>query len=287
MSDQTVTWAAASTATLNPGTWTYNPIRYWPVNGTSWQRVSFFAYTPAQSTSTTITFVPAGAKNKNPKIHYVMPVALSSQADFIVDAKYNVTGYNNSEVKFNFDHVLSRIGFQAKLKEDYEDVIITITNLLFYYNGLCNSGAYTFSSSTVTGSNKDPINWDVTGANKIPDGILNILIGSPATLTTTPKNLTENSSPTRSLMLSPQENALEQAYVRVEYTIHYPPGTIPETHDNIAKVFLPPITWKPGIAYTYTLNIALKALEIAVEEAGWNVWDEVEVIPPINIPDIP
>jgi hypothetical protein len=281
MSAQTVTWDAASTSTIDPGTWTYSPIRYWPkINTNDWGKVTFFAYTPAPSTATAVTFVPAGATNGDPQLHSSMPEGYSSQTDLIVDAEYNVThDTDNGKVKFNFDHVLSRIGFQAKLKEDYKDVTITIRELRFYYNGLRISGTYTF-----TGSNKDPGNWDVTGASA--STFYTIPFSSTAILKTTLLPLTEYNDydPPHYLMLIPQKNDFEQAYVLVTYVIHYP--TTPSTQTNTARAYLPETTptWEPGKAYTYTLSVALNAVKIDVEEAGWNGW---EVVPPIDVPNSP
>jgi hypothetical protein len=282
MSAQTVKWDAASTSTIDPGTWTYSPIRYWPrINLDDWGKVTFFAYTPSPNSYATVTFVPAGATNGNPQLHYSMPTNSARHTDLIVDAAYNVTGYNNSKVKFKFDHVLSRIGFQAKIPEShYGATSITITSLAFHYRGLHTSGTYTF-----TGSNKDPGNWDVTGASTSLSST-SPFAGS-VLLTPDPYNLAEYYTipPHRYLMLIPQENDFEQAYVLVRYTIHYPPGTTPETHENSARVFLQPIIWEPGKAYTYTLNIAPKAVEIDVNEVEkWDDWGDEDDIPDINIP---
>jgi hypothetical protein len=275
MNAQKVTWGGDT-----PSSWTYSPIKYWPINGTVWHRVSFFAYTPA----TNVTFVPAGAKNKNPQLHYSMPESYSSQTDLIVDARYNVRGNDdNGKVKFEFDHVLSRIGFQAKLKNDYAPTTITITSLRFYYNELYRCGTYTFNSGTEPDSgdkdNKDLGNWSTIGANKTGSTSSTSLFSNSVTLTPNdpPYNLSEH-YPTHSyLMLIPQPN--EQAYVRVTYIIHYP--TIPPTtQTNLARAYLSDIPWEPGKAYTYTLNIAPRAVTVDVSskvEDWYNVPGIIDV----------
>jgi hypothetical protein len=203
------------------------------------------------------------------------------QTDLIVDAKYNARGSDN-KVTFNFDHVLSRIGFKAKIPESYGATTITITRLTFFYNRLHISGTYTFNSTTGQ-NNKTPGNWKVPGESTVTTGTT--LFSASVTLTTEsePYNLAEYHTPHRYLMLIPQENAAGQAYVTLEYTIHYPPTTPPAQSDG-ATVYLPHTIWEPGKAYTYTLSVAPKAVIVDVDEGvDWNDWDEVEVTPPINV----
>jgi hypothetical protein len=285
MSAQTVTWSGDPD---DPGTWTYSPIRYWPRSSSSWSNVTFFAYTSSPNTATIVTFAPAGATNENPQLHYNMSPNSARQTDLIVDAAYNVThDTDNGKVKFKFDHILSRIGFQAKIPEShYGATSITITYLNFYYRLLHTSGTYTFNSGTGDGSDKNNKagKWDVTGSYQTTTP--EVLFSGPVLLKTDPYNLSEHlKNPNRYLMLIPQANAVKQAYVEVSYTIRYPPGTIPLTQDYKEQAYLPETIWKPGIAYTYTLNIAPKAVEIDVEEAKWNDWEDVD--PPIDPIDVP
>jgi hypothetical protein len=285
MRDQTVTWSGSIPT---PGTWTYSPIRYWPRTSANWYRVSFFAYSPS-----TVTFVHAGAEdeNKNPKLHYIMPTSYSTQTDLIVDVMYNTRGdENGGKVKFNFDHVLSRIGFQAQIPESYYGATsITITSLSFNSNKLYVSGTYTFNSSTVSYSssknNKALSNWDVTGASTATTSTyLFYNLATPIMLTDKPLNLAEYDTPHRYLMLIPQENAFEQAYVQVSYTIHYPPGSDPSIQSNTTRAYLPPIpSWEPGKAYTYTLNIAPRAVIVDVNKVeDWSNWKDNPI--PIDVP---
>jgi hypothetical protein len=282
MSAQTVTWSGG---TSTGSSWTYSPITYWPRSDSDWDKVSFFAYTPSPSSYTTVTFSPAGAEDENPKLLYTMSYSYASQTDLIVDAEYNRTGYNNSEVKFEFDHVLSRIGFQAQTLKSYAPATVTMSSLRFYYGGLRISGTYTFNSGTDDGSDKDNKalnNWDVTGGQTTGSG--NSLSTASIEVTTMPKNLSEYSNPHRYLMLIPQKNAAANpAFVTVSYTITYPPGSdYPNVSVVTKRVYLPEITWKPGIAYTYTLNIvAPKEIIFNVnEEIGWDSEEIVDIFHP-------
>jgi hypothetical protein len=249
-----VTWSG-STST---GSWTYSPTKYWPGD-----KVSFFAYLPSLN-SMVITFAPAEAAGEDSKLYCTMPSLYSGQIDFIVDAEYNLTG-ESDKVTFKFDHVLSRIGFKAKLKNDYAPATVTMSGMSFTYNGVKVSGTYTFNSGTYTGSNKDPINWNVDGGQPgLPYD--NYLVTSSATLSSIESldiSATLNAyGMARYLMLIPQENPDNTAYVEVAYTIKYPEGsdhpdvTVPSVATPDNRVYLPKTTWEPGKAYTYTLYIA-------------------------------
>jgi hypothetical protein len=291
MKAKLVTWSGVATSSI--GTWTYSPIEYWQVSNSNWDKVSFFAYIPSISGSLDVTFVPAKAAdvNENPKLYCTIPPGLTpGQVDLVVDAEYNVThDTDNGKVKFKFDHVLSRIEFKAQLKNDYAPATVTMSSLTFYYNGLKRSGTYEFNSGNGNGDDKNNKagKWEVTNGRQ-GGNTENLLAFSTVTATlnsTKPLDIPPGSA--RYLMLIPQENAFEQAYVTVSYTIDYPPGHDPPTETVNEKAYLPPTTWEPGIAYSYTLNIAaLKEMIFDVNKVeDWSNWKDNPI--PIDIPDTP
>jgi hypothetical protein len=270
MSAQTVTWSTAGSS------WTYSPIEYWPVSNSKWDKVSLFAYlyVPRGNVAPFLTFAPAKAEDvdKNPKLYYTMPAEYNLQVDLIVDAEYNRTG-DADKVTFKFDHVLSRIGFKAKLKTDYAPATVTMSSLTFRNGGLRRTGTYTFNSGTGTGADKDnkaENSWNVDGG-QTSIGYTNLVATSSTLSSTEPLDI---SGTTRYLMLIPQKNAYEQAYVMVSYTIDYPDGHVPPTETvSNERVYLPEIVWEPGIAYTYTLNIvAFREMTFHIEKDNWNGW---------------
>jgi hypothetical protein len=286
MRNQPVTWAAASTSTLDPGTWTYSPIRYWPRRSTSvWDYVHLFAYTPAQNTSSTVTF--AGVADGNPQLHYTMSANPRNQTDLIVAAKYNARGNENGgKVTFNFDHVLSRIGFKVKLKNAYEGVTIKLSRVSVSYISMRNTGTYTFNSGTGSGStgqdNKAENIWETGGT--LTDGFY--LFDDEVTLTDDDAfDISDQNGSANYLMLIPQTISDSQMRMGVNFTIYYPPGSDPESQPYNMSAYLKGITWEPGRAYTYMLNVAPTALEIDVEETKWNGWEDV--VPPIDPIDVP
>jgi hypothetical protein len=274
MPAQTVTWSGGTSTSAS---WTYSPIEYWPVSNSKWDKVSFFAYTPAPNSNTLVTFSPAGAAGENPKLLYTMSTSQIYHTDLIVDAEYNRTG-DAGKVTFKFDHVLSRIGFKAQLKNDYAPATVTMSGMTFTYNYLRRTGTYTFNSGTDTGADKD----NKAGKWGVPEVVVGnymsgALLTDPVEVTTTPYDISGTMG-SGYLMLIPQENADNQAYVTVAYTIKYPDDsdhedvTVPSS-GNTGRVYLPKTTWEPGIAYTYTLYIAApREMTFHIEKDNWNGW---------------
>ena len=115
MFNQKVTYDAAKT------TWTYSPTKYWPNNKTD--KVSFFAYAPYESDTDgkrvgvkTSTIADKGT----PSIEFTLKDSenLDKMVDLVVAEELNKTAESGA-IEFNFRHILSKIGFQAKLGADY------------------------------------------------------------------------------------------------------------------------------------------------------------------------
>lgn len=125
-------WAAAgATATPNfmynqkvgstDGTaWTYTPVKYWPKDE---EKVTFFAYGPYSAISGSGVTVPAvGSITNAPKLTFAIETTndATKMIDFVVakndaSATQDRTHTNSaSGVTFTFQHVLSRLTFEAK-----------------------------------------------------------------------------------------------------------------------------------------------------------------------------
>jgi hypothetical protein len=227
MSAQTVTW--------DSGTWTYSPTKYWPRSNGDWEYVHLFAYSPS-----TVPFF--GVADGNPQLHFTTAEDPDDQTDLIVAAMYNARGdENDGKVTFKFDHVLSRIGFRV---ENASEAAATISSVKFDYSGIKNAGTYTFSSSTVAGSNKDPGNWSTIGASTFSGTAVTLFTGS-ATLTT---NNEYDISNQNYLMLIPQIIDNTQKPIKLKYTID-------GNSEVEGTASLSSSSWEPGKAYIYTLRI--------------------------------
>ena len=105
---------------LNGTGWTYDPLKYWPNEGTD--KLSFFAYAPYDAgTSSNFTF------NTNPglpTLNFTVNETVKEQQDLLWAAPHlNLTkDATNADiddaVKFEFKHALARIGFDVQTMID-------------------------------------------------------------------------------------------------------------------------------------------------------------------------
>lgn len=90
--------------------WTYNPLFYWPVEGS----LDFYAYSPAASTG--VRSIDISANSQTVEIVYDATTDCLMQEDFMVASALNRT-YTTPTVPMDFRHVLSQVAFQAKSSE--------------------------------------------------------------------------------------------------------------------------------------------------------------------------
>jgi hypothetical protein len=262
MSSQTVTWNPA-----NSGSWEYSPIKYWPRSGDSWGKVTFFG----ASTVTGMSFY--GAEGSNPKIAFTTQAAVANQVDLVADVVLNATGGTNSgKVLFQFDHILSKIGFTAQLDKTYSDVTVNVTSLRVYYktNTVYSTGTYTFNTANDDDNSNSATNnltfgnWAYTSAAyfaKANDGQGDQVFSGTQALSASAVSL---SGTNNYLMLIPQKRSVSgnidagDVYVELAYSVIYP-GSPALTVLNLAKINLPVVTggWLPGKAYTYNFKLTL------------------------------
>lgn len=101
-------------------TWTYTPVKYWPKDE---EKVTFFAYGPYSAISGSGVTVPAvGSITNAPQLTFAIETTndATKMIDFVVakndaSATQDRTHANSaSGVTFTFQHVLSRLTFEAK-----------------------------------------------------------------------------------------------------------------------------------------------------------------------------
>jgi hypothetical protein len=254
MNNQTVEWDA--------GTWTYSPIKYWPKAGDGWGQVTFFGF------STVTGATAAGVIGGNPQISFETAASVTSQVDLVADMIEDKTK-DDGKVQFAFNHILSRIGFKAKLQAAYEAATVTVTSLKVYYKDdeVISSGTYTFETGWAPGTDKFT-------AGNLEGGP--IFSGTSETLTTTAGTFTD-----QYLMLIPQEIDEGDIYVELEYKVATGTGTNGSVDNPSVTIKLPATSdlpsaaneWEQGKAYTYTLSISLYAVEFD-ENISVNPWDD-------------
>jgi hypothetical protein len=278
MDDQTVTWNSSGA-----GLWDYDPVKYWPRIGSQWGKVSFFGF------STATGALADGVDGGNPIIGFTTQTAATSQADLIADVVLNATGATDGKVKFMFDHILSRIGFTARLNTTYSSATVTVKSLKVYYKAteVVSTGTYTFNDT----DNKADGNW-TTGTDYFAEASTFTSAGdriyngdtSPATLTTTATD-TKLSDPGAYLMLIPQELEAGDMYVELDYSVTTSSPTL--TVNNKAIIELPVVSggWKPGKAYTYNFTLTLNPvvfdtdIDVSNWEDGTDQPGNIDVLP--------
>ena len=114
----------------SPNNWTYSPEKYWPNNESD--KLSFFAYAPY--VDETAAGAPLTFKDKTtagyPVLTYTVPTTEAAQIDLLaavplIDQTYSGTSGN---VKFQLNHVLSRVKFSIKSEVGITVTALTVNN---------------------------------------------------------------------------------------------------------------------------------------------------------------
>ncbi|MDR1881156.1 MAG: fimbrillin family protein [Prevotella sp.] len=262
MNNTEVTWSTDK--------WTYNPVKYWPgkVDGTNYGKVTFFTVAGLASASNAITY---NASTYKPEFAYTTDPAAANQKDLVADALFNETWSNGKKVKFQFNHILSKIGFTAKLAEQYSDATVKIIALQVNYTDskVKNSGVYAFNTNGTNATVAEGA-W-TTGASYLSGNSGDLRAGNTdVTLdnTASPTATTINDA-AKFLMLIPQTTASE-GDLTVSFTYSVQTGADPAVLYPVTYK-LPATTYVLGKQYTYnftlTLNPVVFDADLTVE--GW------------------
>ena len=117
MYNQEVSWDGAA--------WTYSPVKYWPNNGyyqagvgeaQYTDKISFFAYGPYQDHNAYgtagVTGMTSNAVTSDPCLTFITAAAVKDQVDLVAAQLMNQKKKaHDAQIKFPFEHVLSRVGF--------------------------------------------------------------------------------------------------------------------------------------------------------------------------------
>ena len=270
MYDQLVEWKTS------PDRWEYSPVKYWPgkVDGANYGKVSFFAWSKnAESIASVSANTAAGA----PKLTVTVPDAQANQKDLVTDVLIDETSQTTSGgvVPFAFSHVLSRIGFEARLKEQYLDATVKVTSLKVSYGdkAVKSKGTYTFGD---TDDAEGTWALDATYmSSTVSDEVVtaDVTLDNTASLTTTPLN-GENAY----LMLLPQTVGDGDVLLDVTWTVT---ATDDAVVTNVQTISLPAQTWVQGWAYDYELVVSLTAVTFGGVTV--NKWDDDILFAPCTI----
>lgn len=139
------------------GTWTYNPVKYWPNNATD--KLSFFAYAPYGDSSVTL---PPANSTGFPTLTYNVPQTEADQIDLLaatplMNQTYTTAGGSGS-VSFKMNHALTKVIFKVKNEAGANISVSNFTlkgkasGTLKYHNPASGGSANGFSWNNITGS---------------------------------------------------------------------------------------------------------------------------------------
>ena len=241
--------------------WTYDHPKYWPKSG----YVNFWAWSPA--TSDYIEWGGTGV----PNFTYTVQDAVASQEDLVVALATDKQKGLDGKVSLNFSHLLSKIGFSAKLAEDYSPATVKVTEMKVTYkeSAVKNAGVYTYEAGW---ADTDPVSYHGAITNSLLDGS-----GSGNLNNSTPTPLNTDS---KYLMLLPQSAGAEALSAKITYTVTYPSDGVVTT--NVETIELPAQAWESGKQYTYNLTISLTGVKFDVTSV--TPWGDAAVVEINNQP---
>ena len=134
------------------GSWTYSPLKYWPVNPAD--KISFFAYAPEEAKTKGYISVSA-ASTSNPKFTYTLPAQESDKLDLLVAGTLNCTNATK-KVSLSMKHALTQVTFKAKNGAPANISNITLSAATVTMPG---TGTLTFNSASVPASASGTFIW--------------------------------------------------------------------------------------------------------------------------------
>ncbi len=218
-------------SSVDASSWSYSPIKYWPNNEGA--KVTFLAYAP-WVTDKTIT---------DGKIDFEVQNVITDQTDLLWNsaATKNLTKQAiNGKVPFKFEHALARIGFAAKVAEDYGETVIKVKSISiggkFYSSGKLNllDGIWGNLSAADVTYKKEGLDIALNNTTEQP------LLGGGQYLMIIPKNFTGASD-------------------KVKVTVTYTSTTNGVESAIISKdVYIEDKNFEQSEAYNIVLNISIE-----------------------------
>lgn len=275
-------WAvAANSATLNfmydetvtySDNWSYENMKYWPdyYNSTDYGKVTFFGYSPisvGEGGAKLLVHSEANAIG-TPSFVYANPDCCADQIDLVADMLPDLTKANGL-VKFQFDHILSKISFHAKLKQKYDDATVTIKTVTLTYgeNAVRSKMKYTYATdNSVQGI------WTPTEGDTYHSGS-DVVVSSDVVLDNegaeSYQMLNDND---HYMMLIPQSTTEGALNVKIEYEVKSGDGNNASVVNNVYKGVIPSISLLPG--RQYQLNYIFELNKVIFDDIQVGEWDD-------------
>lgn len=276
MFDQLVEWNGT------PAAWNYTPLKYWPNDADD--RLSFYAYAPHISDSKgNITF-PAFTKTSTgaPSLTYTLNENLANHVDLLwaTPVKNETNQKITENVKFNFKHALSRIGFKAVAVideingENTGDVDVTDPHTTEVAPGT----TITIDEIVLTG------NFHQGGVLSLEDGKWTSKV-DPAAETYTwgagellPNPVTHEKKVVINdesyLTVLPQLNdGTQDLKIKVTYTVTTEDAALAGGESVVQSTVTSDafdFTFEQGFAYNFVLHIGLTSVKFTADVAAWD-----------------
>jgi hypothetical protein len=258
-----------------PNNWGYTPTRYWPVRD---GQVSFFAYASNAATNSipaglnNVTF-PTGTLAAGPAFDFEAHELVPEQSDLLGAIALNKK-QSGGTVSMDFYHLLSKIGFTAKTKQDYgSDVEIKVFGLQVKTNADAKIGRkakFQFGSTFATA------NWTIASDNYFTlsgfDG--EIFLSNPITEALDEADPTLINDPNMFIMLPPNQTIVKEAFtIRLYYSVTTTKDNTTTLYNTTIKVptedkglFL-----ELGKQYTFNFTFSLNAVVFSgINTGGWD-----------------
>ncbi len=289
--------------------WTYSPVKYWPNNPND--KVSFFAYAPYDTHLTSshpAILLPVNNSEGDPKVTYVVQDDCEQHVDLMYSKSNNTNVTKQTvegNVKFDFAHALSRIGFSAQILNDIVAKDPTgSNNSNVSENNQINTGETTVAIEEIELIGKFAkkgdlnLNGGIWGAiSEIEENFIikssnlyKCITSESNTLKEkTLLNTSDGSDDKGYLMVIPQSfdgsDDAKALKIRVKYTVttkdaNLNGGESKITNNIISDPFA--INFEQGKAYNFHLQLGLTSVKFTADVAQWEEGRDMAVNVPIN-----
>lgn len=279
MNNEQVTWNSSTNK------WEYSPLKYWPNN--AGDKVSFIAYAPWQET---FTLDDTG----NGKYTYTVADEVTSQIDLLwsKSQNFNITKQDiEGDVKFEFAHALSKIGFTINAGIDLIEKGNTLDkNTTIYVDkvtlgSLYNKGTMDMSKETAGWSDRSgdvTYTWDYVKdgtANELQNNILTFetvfgegkelqLVKNDAYLMTIPQK-DKKITVTVTYRVFTQDDNLKVPKDGETELVPEQSGIKGSLVTNVIPVEISDQTFEPGKQYTYHIILGMTSVKVSAEVGSW------------------
>lgn len=274
--------------------WTYSPLKYWPNEATD--KLSFFAYAPHMDQSNGNITLATGFDNASasaPSLTYTLDDDQSKHVDLLWATphydlqKQTITG----DVKFIFNHALSRIGFKSVAVIDEGsgnengqvdngshpntldgNTKITLKSIKligkFYQGGTLNLKNGEWTNYVDPAATAREYNW-TTFANSDVTTTKTVVLEDEDYLTVLPHTTSQNIQFEVVYTVKTTDTSLKLGYSEVTNTILSDPFNF---------------TFQQGYAYNFVLHVGLTSVKFSADVTPWvdGATEDIVVNVPLN-----